>query len=308
MTDIVTEMGEPGEVWRLSKTVRRVLANNPGIMTGLGTNTYIVGDGPVVIIDPGPEDPEHLDAVEAATRGREVRSIIVTHHHIDHWQGARTMARRFDTLVWSHGPAGDLTPDRRFPSGALQFVPGARLRALHTPGHASDHLCLVLQEEDAVFTGDTVIGGWTPVIAPPDGNMAEYMSSLALIRRAGPKHFYPGHGPAIPNAVDVLDEYVAHRKERELSILAAVVGGAQTVPEIVEAVYTDVPTAMHPIARYTVVAHLERLIDLGEVDAPIAAEMAEPAADPVVGGMETPGLPVSAPPLMDATFRPVMSA
>ncbi len=309
MSDAITEMGEPGEIWRLSKTVMRVLAPNPGLMTGPGTNTYVVG-GPeaAIVLDPGPAIESHKAAVLDAIGGREVRSILVTHHHIDHWPLAPELGEELDAIVYSHGPIGDFAPDRRMPAGGVQVVPGARLRALHTPGHASDHLCFVFEEEDALFSGDHILADTTTVIAPPDGNMASYMESLEITKKLDVSLVYPGHGPVIADAGAWIDYYISHRVEREQAVIEAVFAGVETIPEMVERIYTDVDDALHPIARFSVLAHLEKLIAEGKVSAPEEDLAADRDFASEAGNAESPAIPLVEPPLMESRFRPVTGA
>lgn len=311
MTDVTTQMGEVGEIWRLSHTILRVLAPNPSPMTGPGTNTYVVGEGPVIVIDPGPDIDEHKKTVLAAIDGRQVLSILVTHHHLDHWPLAPTLGRDVGAPVLAHGPIGNFSPDRRLPAGGMQIVPGARLRAVHTPGHASDHLCFYLEEEDALFAGDHVLANTTSVIAPPDGSMEAYMASLELIKKLDLERIYPGHGPVIVDPLPWIDYYVSHRREREQAVLEAVFAGVAEIPGMVTRIYTDVPEELHPVARFSVLAHLIKLMRDRKVTVPeeYLLEDLESAKDATVEGTpDAPDLPLGEPPLMTATFVPVTGA
>ena len=248
----------------LSPVVTRVLANNPTIMTGPGTNTYVVGTGPVAVIDAGPDDETHLTAVEAAVAGREVVAVLCTHHHSDHAPGsvplARALAAPVAARVHEKGPAVDI----HLEDGDVLEVAGARLRAFFTPGHASDHLCFeMLSPARALFSGDHIMSGSTVVIAPPDGHMATYLDSLrrVLERRVG--RIYPGHGPVIGRGRAVVEEYIRHRNERREQVAGRLRAGDRTVAEIVATVYAGVPEVLHPVARFSVQAHLHELADGG---------------------------------------------
>jgi glyoxylase-like metal-dependent hydrolase (beta-lactamase superfamily II) len=266
----------PGVAVEVAPLVRRVLAPNPSVMTGPGTNTYLIGDGdgPVAVIDPGPADDAHLDAVAAAGDGR-ILWILATHTHVDHSPGAAGLRQRTGATVYGFGPppanargvAGleghdwDFRPDATVGEGwQLTDAPFA-LRALHTPGHASNHLCFALDHGGRLlFSGDQVMSGSTVVIAPPDGDMAIYLESLERLRAEGLDRIAPGHGDLLDDAAAALDGYLAHRRAREVAILAALREAGRTgVDQLVAAVYVDVPGDRHPIARYSVWAHLRKL-------------------------------------------------
>ncbi|MGH9063401.1 MAG: MBL fold metallo-hydrolase [Acidimicrobiales bacterium] len=252
---------DPGAVVALSPLVRRILAPNPGPMTGQGTNTYLVGRGEVVVIDPGPDDPLHLDRVAAAGDGR-IGSILVTHHHVDHAPGAAGLAERTGAPVLGFGSGAVFTPDRAIGEGFVLTAGGVRLRALHTPGHASDHLCYLLEGDGLLFSGDHVMDGSTVVVAPPDGDMAAYLDGLRRLASLTPSlaAIAPGHGGIISDPAGRLEEYLAHRLARERAIHQALArAGAATVDALVAAVYTDVPAGMHPVARLSLWAHLRKL-------------------------------------------------
>ncbi len=270
-----------GVAAELSPLVRRVLAPNPSIMTGPGTNTYLVGDGsgPLAVIDPGPANDQHLDAVAAAADGR-IGWIIATHTHVDHSPGAAGLRARTGAPVFGFGPP----PPSARGAGGLEghdwnFAPDAEVRegwrppgadfvltALHTPGHASNHLCFALDDGGRVlFSGDQVMSGSTVVIAPPDGDMAVYLESLERLRSARFDRIAPGHGDLIEDVAAVLDDYLAHRQAREVAILGALREAGQAgVDQLVAAVYSDVPVDRHPIARYSVWAHLRKLAAEGQ--------------------------------------------
>ncbi len=272
----------PGVPVDVAPLVRRVLAPNPGVMTGPGTNTYLIGDGsgPVAVIDPGPADDAHLDAVAAAGEGR-IRWILATHTHIDHSPGAAGLRNRTGAAVYGFGPPApaargvggleghdwEFRPDMRIGEGWQ--LPDATfvLRALHTPGHASNHLCFALEHHGRLlFSGDQIMSGSTVVIAPPDGDMAIYLESLERLRAEGLDRIAPGHGDVLDDPAAVLDGYLSHRAEREAAILGALrEAGLADVDRLVAAVYVDVPAERHPIARYSVWAHLRKLAADGRV-------------------------------------------
>jgi glyoxylase-like metal-dependent hydrolase (beta-lactamase superfamily II) len=248
----------------VSPLVRRVLAPNPGVMTGPGTNTYLVGIDEIAVIDPGPDDASHLDAV-AACGGDRIRWILVTHTHADHSPGAAGLKARTGATVMGFGERDDFTPDETIDEGFCLEATEFRLRAVHTPGHASNHLCYLLEQERLLFSGDHIMEGSTVVISPPDGDMAAYLDALRRLKKLRIKAIAPGHGHLIDDPAAKIDEYLTHRGERERAILQAVEDGAGTVDAVVERVYVDVPEALHPIARHSVHAHLLKLGSEGKV-------------------------------------------
>jgi glyoxylase-like metal-dependent hydrolase (beta-lactamase superfamily II) len=254
----------PGQACALSPLVRRVLAPNPGVMTGPGTNTYLVGIDEIAVIDPGPDDADHLDTV-AACGGDRIRWILVTHTHSDHSPGAAGLKARTGATVMGFDERDEFTPDEVIGEGFCLEGTEFRLRAVHTPGHASNHLCYLLEQGRMLFSGDHIMQGSTVVIAPPDGDMAAYLGALHRLKTLRIRSIAPGHGHLIEDPMDKIDEYLTHRGARERAILDAVTEGAGTVDAIVERVYVDVPEALHPIARHSVYAHLLKLSSEGEV-------------------------------------------
>jgi glyoxylase-like metal-dependent hydrolase (beta-lactamase superfamily II) len=257
----------PGIVGQLSPLVRRLLAPNPGVMTGPGTNTYLVGNEQVAVIDPGPADDGHLDAVAAAGAGR-IRWILVTHTHPDHAPGAAGLRTRTGAEVLGYDARDDFEPDTEIGDGWELAADGFTLAAVHTPGHASNHLCYVLGSERLLFSGDHIMNGSTVVIAPPDGDMAAYLRALERLQDLAVEGIAPGHGPFIDDPGAKVEEYLTHRRAREVAIADALAGSRRaTVEELVAAVYVDVPEHLHPIARFSVWAHLRKLADEGAVRA-----------------------------------------
>jgi glyoxylase-like metal-dependent hydrolase (beta-lactamase superfamily II) len=272
--------------------VRRILAPNPGIMTGPGTNTYLIGsDTDVAVIDPGPDADGHLEAILTAAEGK-LRWVLVTHTHVDHSPLAAVLQGATGAEALGFGPAPDLPspgldahdrsfhPDRLLADGDRLDASDFRLTAVHTPGHASNHLCFELAGQQLLFAGDHVMQGSTVVIAPPDGDMAIYLESLEKVRRMGVRRIAPGHGEIIEDAASVLDEYLRHRRARETAIVAALTLANQetpiTVNKLVETIYVDVPQQLHPIARYSVWAHLRKLLAGGQAATANAEDIEAP--------------------------------
>lgn len=248
----------------LSPLVRRIAANNPGLMTGPGTNTYLVGIDEIVVIDPGPDDPAHLDAI-AGCGGDRIRWIVCTHTHIDHHPGVAGLKARTGAEVLAFDERDGLEIDRPLGDGdriaATEFV----LRALHTPGHASNHLCFLLEQERMLFSGDHIMEGSTVVIRPPDGDMRAYLEQLERLKALRPRlrSIAPGHGHLIDAPAAKIDEYLAHRAMREEQIVAELQKGPCTVDAIVARLYPDLAEELVPMAAGSVWAHLRKLVDDG---------------------------------------------
>jgi glyoxylase-like metal-dependent hydrolase (beta-lactamase superfamily II)/8-oxo-dGTP pyrophosphatase MutT (NUDIX family) len=241
---------------RLSPLVHVVLAPNPGIMTGPGTNTYIVGSGPTVVIDPAVENAPYM--AEVVKVAGQVSSILVTHRHPDHIGGVKMLASLTGAPVraWGTGPIHGLTPSP-IDDRELIETGGAALRALYTPGHASDHLSFCLETTNSLFAGDNIVGEGTAVIAPPDGNLREYLSSLRIMEELQPERIYPGHFRPLQDGPAVIRSYIEHRAERDAQILGAIAAEPLSLEQIVERVYRDSPAALRPVAAFSVQAHLE---------------------------------------------------
>ncbi len=254
----------PGVASALSPLVRRILAPNPGKMTGPGTNTYLVGIDEVAVIDPGVDDASHLDAI-VGCGGDRIRWILATHTHPDHSPGAAALKKRTGAEVLAYDSRDGLTVDTEMRDRDQIEATEFRLTAVHTPGHASNHLCFLLEQERVLFSGDHIMQGSTVVIRPPDGDMAEYLASLERVRKLRLRAIAPGHGHLIEDPVAVIDEYISHRLEREaqvLSVLEASNGGA-TIAEVVASVYPDLDEELLPMAGHTVHAHLRKLASEG---------------------------------------------
>lgn len=247
-------------VAKLSPLVTQVLAPNPGLMTGPGTNTYVIGTDETVIVDPAVPDGIYIEALTraASTAGRPVL-VLLTHMHPDHTGGATVLAEQAGIEVAAWKGVDDPMVTRKLDDGDVIEIAGARLRVLYTPGHASHHLCFLLEGEGSLFAGDVVAGLGTVVIAPPDGDMGDYLATLERLSGLGVGRIYPGHGPTVSDGPAKLAEYTAHRRDRERQVVEAMRSGSATIPEIVKAVYVDVPEVLHPAAEMSVLAHLEML-------------------------------------------------
>lgn len=250
---------------RLSPLVQVVVAPNPSLLTGPGTNTYVVGASPFVVIDPAVSDRGYIDAVMSAAGGR-IDSLLVTHRHPDHVGGVAELADRSGAPVRAFGiePAGgrSVVP---LEDGVATLTSGACLLALHTPGHAADHLCFLLEGTASLFGGDNVLGEGTPVIAPPEGNMRAYFASLDRLSRIHLERIYTGHFRSLDGGDEVIRSYISHRREREHQILQTLREGDKSVDSIVAEVYTATPSELHALAAHSVLAHLEMLSEEGLV-------------------------------------------
>jgi glyoxylase-like metal-dependent hydrolase (beta-lactamase superfamily II) len=273
---------EPGRVDEVAPGVQRLTAPNPGLMTGPGTNTYLVGHDDPVVIDPGPSGlPAHSDAIVAAASALgSVRAIVVTHTHVDHAPGAAALAAVTGAPVIGFGPREGFEPDHCVGEGFQLDVGGLTLRAVHTPGHASDHLCWSVEEHAMLLTGDHVMHGSTVVIRPPDGDLHQYRSSLLRVRDGGPpwRMLAPGHGRVMDHVDDVVDALVAHRDDRHEKVAAALVTRRDvTVDDLLAMAYGDVSDRQLPVARFSLWAHLRALVQEGRalVDAPAGSDTIE---------------------------------
>ena len=252
----VREKIVPGEVVRINDLIRRITAPNPGMMTGPGTNAYILGREVLAVIDPGPEIAVHCDALVQAVGGR-LRWILCTHTHLDHSPNARALkaATGAEVLGFARVPEDGrqdtaFKPDRALIDGDVLETPEFRLRALHTPGHASNHLCYFLEEQKLLFTGDHVMQGSTVVISPPDGDMIVYLASLERLLGFEQSAFAPGHGHVIERTHDEVRRLLAHRLKREQKVVDAFAGkNPATIDELVPVAYDDVAPQVHPVAR-----------------------------------------------------------
>ena len=256
---------EPGRPVALSPLVVRATAPNPGVMTGPGTNSYLVGTDAVAVVDPGPDEASHLDALVALGAGR-IRWIVVTHTHPDHAPGAAPLASRTGAEVIGFSARDGFEPSRAVGEGFELVGPDFTLRAVHTPGHASNHLCWLLVEEAMLFSGDHVMQGSTVVIAPPDGDMGHYLESLGRLLALDPPldAIAPGHGSLLDAPEATVRGIIDHRLTRERLVAEALHGVRRArVDDLVPTVYADVHEALYPVARYSLWAHLRKLGDEG---------------------------------------------
>jgi len=261
----------PGTVVRLSERVRRLTAPNPGMMTGPGTNTYLVGDAAtgVAVIDPGPPDEQHVEAIVQAAGG-PIRWIFCTHTHNDHSPAARSLKARTGATTYgmvANFPANQdpsFVPDVTCREGEVYEVAGTRLRALHTPGHASNQVCFLLEPEKLLFTGDHIMQGSTVVINPPDGNMRQYFASLERLYGEDLEWLAPGHGFLMARPHEMVERLVVHRRGRENKVVNALrAHGISTIEQLVPTVYDDTPPRLHGWAARSLYAHLQKLEEDG---------------------------------------------
>ena len=258
-------MLDHGVAFRLNSRVRRIVAPNPGVMTGAGTNTYLLGDEEVAVLDPGPAIDEHIDAI-LQTAGDRIRWIVCTHTHPDHSPAWQAVAEATGAEVIGASPADDMFQDDTFrPGRELQHddvlsTSEFNLRAVHTPGHVSNHFCFFLEEERMLFAGDHIMNGSTVVIIPPSGDMKAYIESLQLLLRYDLKWIAPGHGELMEDSRAVVEWLVNHRLKREEKVIAGLrKSGPASLDELVEVVYDDVDTSLHKMAKLSLSAHLIKL-------------------------------------------------
>lgn len=271
---------------KLSPMIRRVIADNPGPFTFAGTGTYIIGDGNVAVIDPGPEDDAHFDALVAALDGETVDHILITHTHRDHSPLAARLKQHTGARTFGYGPHGhgartvatstgdvhldaggdhDFVPDQTIAHGDVIEGGDWRVECVFTPGHTSNHMCFALKNENVLFSGDHVMGWSTSVIAPPDGHMGDYMASLNVLRDRDDGAYWPTHGPAITNPQQFVRGFIGHRKARETAILAEIGRGEHTIAGIVKKLYAEIDPRLHRAAAQSVLAHMQHLVDQGRV-------------------------------------------
>lgn len=260
------QAGIPVPLGAFKVPVQRILGRNPGPMTGPGTNSYLVGDEALSLIDPGPINPEQMDSFLAALGGRRLHYIFCTHTHGDHSPAAVPLAEKTGaSLVGLKAPHAmgqdhSFVPSRQWRHGDIVELDDYSLQCIHTPGHVSNHFCYLLREEGLLFTGDHVLQGTTPVILPPDGDMADYFASLKLVQSLGVKFLAPGHGGLMENPDQEIEQLLQHRLKREAKILAGLQQLQQsTLDELVMVVYDDVAQHLIPWAKKTLLAHLLKL-------------------------------------------------
>lgn len=288
----------PGRVVEVAPGVRRIVAPNPGPFTFTGTNSFLVGRGEVALIDPGPLDQAHRQAIEAALAGERLAAIVVTHTHRDHSPLARPLAEAVGAPVYGFGPHRPARPPREGEANPLDsagdtdFAPDVvlgdgqalaagdwRLVAVHTPGHTANHICLSLDGTGILFSGDHVMAWSTTVVAPPDGSMADYMASLERLAGRDDALYLPAHGGPVAEPRRFVRLLMLHRKQRAAAILGRLKAGDRAIPEIVARIYRGLDPSLVTAAALSVLAHLEELVDRGAVTS-------------------------DGPPSLEATFRP----
>jgi glyoxylase-like metal-dependent hydrolase (beta-lactamase superfamily II) len=273
---------EYGKLAEIAPGVRRMIAQNPGPFTFLGTGVYIIGYGhDVAVIDPGPDDATHRETLFRALDGLNVTHIFVTHHHLDHSPMARPLSERTGANIYGFGvqvgmPAGgdvrleagdDLAfrPDIEIRDGQIVKGNGWTIEAVHTPGHTSNHTSYAFLEENLLFCGDHVMAWSTTVISPPDGHMGDYLASLKKVRDRDFSALWPTHGPQIDAPGPFIDAYLAHRAAREAQILAALRSGHLQIKPMVADIYAEIDRRLHPAACHSVLAHLIHMVETGRV-------------------------------------------
>ncbi len=281
---------EYGRVDRISPLLRRVVAPNPGPFTFHGTGTYIVGQGQVAVVDPGPALEAHVDALVAALEGEEVTHILVTHTHNDHSPATPMLKARKGGVSYGYGPhgagkreagvqveeGGDMSfaPDVTVRDGDVIEGDGWRVECVYTPGHTSNHVCFALPQERTLLTGDHVMGWSTSVISPPDGDMGQYMASLRKLLERDDVRYWPTHGPAIDDPGRHVRAFIAHRLAREEQIRACLREGVHRIADMVPRMYAEVPPGLHRAAARSVYASVLHMLERGEL-----AVEGEPALD-----------------------------
>jgi glyoxylase-like metal-dependent hydrolase (beta-lactamase superfamily II) len=241
--------------------IRNITAPNPGPFTLSGTRTYLLGES--TVIDPGPAIESHIDAIRAAMPA--LRTILLTHRHEDHAPAAVPLKRATGARILA--PAGVLDEaivDQRIAGGESLLIEGETLQVIATPGHTSEHVCFLTAAGD-LFTGDTVLGEGTTTIFPPDGSMRDYINSLRVLLTHKPKRIFPGHGPTRADACAVIEQYIAHRLEREQQVLDSLAAGATSAPSIRERIYPNLDPRLRGAAEIQINAHLDKLREEGRI-------------------------------------------
>ena len=268
-----------GKVVEISPLIRRICAHNPNAFTFHGTGTYIVGHGEVAVIDPGPLLDEHVEAIKAALKNERITHILITHTHNDHSPAAAPLKAATGAPTYGFGPHGAgkkhegidveeggdtaFQPDVVVRDGDTIEGKGWTFDALYTPGHTSNHICFALREERALFSGDHVMGWSTTVIAPPDGDMAQYFRSLEKLTARDDKTFYPTHGNPVHNPQAFVRALIEHRHAREHQIAECLKRGIAKIPDMVAVIYSEIDKRLHPAAAMSVLAHLQHMVATG---------------------------------------------
>ena len=273
---------EYGAIQEISPLIRRIVARNPNRFTFRGTGTFIVGRGEVAVIDPGPELPEHIEAIQQSLKGEDLTHIVVTHTHRDHSPASRPLQVACGAPIYGFGRPElidketqkvqveesvdtDFIPDVPVQDGGLINGNDWTLECVHTPGHTSDHICYRLKEEKVLFCGDHVMGWSTSVIAPPNGSMSAYMESLKKLLPFDDLIYYPTHGPNIPNPKVFVNTYIQHRLHRESQIIDCLKAGYENIGDMVPVIYRDIDSNLQAAAAQSMYAAILKLVDEGRV-------------------------------------------
>jgi glyoxylase-like metal-dependent hydrolase (beta-lactamase superfamily II) len=272
---------EYGEVVTVSPGIRRVIANNPSPFTFHGTGTYIIGEGDVAIVDPGPRDEAHIRNLLKATEGERITHVLVTHTHMDHSPGCALLDQYTDAPTYAYGPHGAGSEEKGIKveeGGDMEFNPTHRVvdgqiieggnwsvECVYTPGHTSNHMCFQHRESEGLFTGDHVMGWSTSIISPPDGDMAAYMQSLNKLLVRDDKTYWPTHGAPITDPKPFVETFITHREEREAQIIQCIKSGTNTIVDMVPQMYADLPEFMYPAAARSALAAIAYLVQKGEL-------------------------------------------
>ncbi|GIS48421.1 MAG: MBL fold metallo-hydrolase [Pseudomonadota bacterium] len=252
----------------MNELIEKITAPNGGVFTGNGTNTYLLGKEDLTLIDPGPKNDEHIDEI-IQLGGGKINRILVTHTHKDHSPAALPISKILDVPMYGRLVDGEsewedetFVPDKVLNHGDLIETNEYSIEVVHTPGHASNHLCFYLKEQKCLLTGDHIMDGSTVVIAPPDGKMRDYLESLELLKNYDVEYFAPGHGNFMDNPEKTIDSITRHRLAREAKVLRNLEKhGSQKIDDLLKHVYSDVPEVLFPIAKMSLLAHLIKLIE-----------------------------------------------
>jgi glyoxylase-like metal-dependent hydrolase (beta-lactamase superfamily II) len=270
-----------GELQTLTPNIRRIIAHNPSGFTFRGTGTYVIGHGEVAVVDPGPLLPDHIDALTRSLEGETVTHILITHTHMDHSPAAAPFKASTGAPTYGYGPHGagkreagiqveeggdmDFVPDVAVRHGDVIEGAGWTVECLYTPGHTSNHICFALKEENAIFTGDHVMGWSTSIISPPDGDMTAYINSLELLLERDEDVYWPTHGTCIKDTHNYVQSFIDHRLAREAQIVEALKAGQTKIPDMVPSMYQGTDPSLYGAAGQSVLAAMVRMIDRGVV-------------------------------------------
>ena len=270
---------EYGRCDEVSPLIRRVIANNPSAFTFHGTGTYVIGHGNVAVVDPGPANAAHIDALMKALEGETITHVLVTHTHMDHSPGCRLLREYSDAPTYAYGPHGagkaeqgvvveeggdmDFVPDVEVRDGDIIEGDGWSVECVHTPGHTSNHICFSLREESTLFSGDHVMGWSTSIVSPPDGDMGDYLRSLNKLLARDEEFYWPTHGPRIEQPRRLVRAFVEHRRARDQQILGCLADCISDIREMVPRMYQGVDKRLYPAAARSVLAHLVEMVNDG---------------------------------------------